>query len=340
MALQGSSPYLQGTGISLFQTPKNVLTLQPTSPKGIDMNMSGGRVVPWYTANRPKGNTGEPTPDGSGNTGFASSTPSVNQDTVNQLTQSVDLVQSALDRLAPQLSIARNNIGKSFEQQNNELISGKAAAQNQYNTSTNQNAQNRRTNYNVINDQASNGLRGLLRSLGAFGAVGSDLGVAGNAVTNEANLQRSGANQTFAQNQQNLDTNWGTYLNDFGNEQRKLNDWKTQQLNDAEAQSLSTKQDLLSRLADYNGKLSAARGGSYTDSAQPFLDQATSLGAKIDALGKLNPTYTGKTPVYTAAALDSYNANPASINFQQAQSPSGIPLLSLLLSRDKVKQAQ
>lgn len=262
-----------------------------------------------------------------------------NADVVNRFDQSIALINDALDRLPNQLAIAQGNINRNYNTQSNELDSGKAAAQQQYSTSTNQNAQNYRTNKNAIADQASGALRGLMRLLGAYGAVGSDLGVAGNAVTNEANIQRAGAGQTYSQNQQGLDTNWNTYQNDWTNEKRKLNDWRTEQLDSAQAQNLTTKQDLLTRLADFKGQRAAAQGGSYAGSAQEYLDQAQALGSRIDALGRINPTYTGKTVTYDAPTLDSYAlANAPQATIQQTQGATS-PLLALLLGRDKTRQA-
>ena len=230
-----------------------------------------------------------------------------NAGAISLLNQSGNTVQNALNRLPGQLDIALGNIGTQYNQRNNELQSGFDQSQNQYNQSTTQNSQNLRSNKNTINDQASSGLRGLQRLLGARGAVGSDMGLAGQAVSDVVSAQNAGAGQTFAQNQQNLDQNWGNYGNQFENERRELGDWRSQQESSARAQSATTRQDLLSKLADIQGQIGAARGGSYASSAQPYLDQANALSGQIDALGRLNPTYTGSTPTYEAAPLSSYS---------------------------------
>lgn len=264
-----------------------------------------------------------------------------NASVLSQLAQSGNTIQSALDRLPAQLQIALGNIGTQYNQRNNELQSGFDQSQNQYNQSTTQNSQNLRSNKNTINDQASSGLRGLQRLLGARGAVGSDMGLAGQAVSDVASAQNAGAGQTFAQNQQNLDQNWGNYGNQFENERRKLGDWRSQQESSARAQSATTRQDLLSKLADIQGQIGAARGGSYASSAQPYLDQANALSGQIDALGRLNPTYTGSTPTYEAAPLSSYSTGNGATIASNAAGGGGLntPWLNTLLGNDKKKTA-
>lgn len=271
--------------------------------------------------------------NGAGSTNYAQ----LNAGTIAQLGQSGNVIQSALDRLPNQLNIAHANIGTQFGQKDNELNTGLATNQNSYDTSTTQNGQSFRSNKNTINDQASNGLRGLQRLLGSYGAVGSDMGLAGRAVSDQASQQNAGAGQNFAQNQSGLDTNWGNYKNQFDNEKKKLVDWRTQQDAGAESQSLTTRQDLLSKLADIRGQESAARGGAYAGSAQPYLDQANALSGQIDNLGRLNPTYTGNTPQYTAAPLSSYDTgNGAQIATQGAQGGGmNTPWLNMLLGKDK-----
>src|SRR5690606_21204872 len=128
-------------------------------------------------------------------------------------------------------------------------------------------------------DQQSQGLRGLLRTLGMYGAVGSDATLASEAVANEATRQRSGAGSVFSQNQRGLDTNWGNFQNEDKDRRREAQDWRKKQLQAAEQQSATTKQDLLSRLAELRGQRAATVGGSYKGAAQPYLDRANALSS-------------------------------------------------------------
>lgn len=275
--------------------------------------------------------------NGSGGVGAGGS---ANLQALAQLGQSAGIIQNSLDRLPGQLDIARGNINRQYETGINELNSNRAASENNFNQSTIQNQQGFRTNKNTINDQASQGLRGLSRILGSFGAVGSDMGLAGQAVAGVASAQNAGAGQNYSQNQQALDTNWGNYKNQWENEKRKRDDWKSQQMNEVEARSNSTRQDLLSRLASIRGEEAAARGGSFAGAAQPFIDQANQLGGRIDELGRINPTYTGNTPVYNAPSLGSYSAGNGAVTALQERVQGGMntPYLNALLGRDRERK--
>lgn len=264
----------------------------------------------------------------------------INADTIAQLGQSESTINNALGRLGNQLNIAKSNIGSQYGQRSGELDTSFNQNQNSYNSSTTQNKQNLRSNKNVINDQASSGLRGLQRLLGSYGAVGSDMGLAGQAVAEQASAQNAGAGQAYAQNQRSLDTNWGNFNNQLESERKKLNEWRGQQEQQVEQQSATSRQDLLTKLSDIRGQMAAARGGSYAAGAQPYLDQANSLSGRIDELGRFNPTYSGVTPVYEAPTLGSYDTRNGATIGAQAQGRGGLntPYLNILLGREKDKQ--
>lgn len=260
---------------------------------------------------------------------------------LGQFNQGINTVQSALDRSGTQLGVAQSNINNQFNTNQNQLDSSKAQAQQSYDQSGVQNQQALRTNKNTIADQASQGLRGLLRTLGMYGAGGSSEALynAPQAVATQASAQRAGAGQTFAQNQQGLDTNWNNFVNQDTSSRQKLSDWKTQQLNGAQAQSDTAKQNLLQQLAQLQGQKAAYTGGSYTGAAQPYLDQANQLSGTIDQLGAFNPTYNGVTPTYTAPTLDSYIAqqNTGVTTGQGAAQDNVSPYLTALLGQNKQK---
>lgn len=117
----------------------------------------------------------------------------VNANAIAQLQQSANTVQNSLNRLDGQLGIALGNIDTQKRIQDEEAQSQYNGTQAQYDTSTTQNGQNYRTNRNTITDQASGGLKGLARLLGSYGAVGSDMGLAGQAVSDVASQQNAGA---------------------------------------------------------------------------------------------------------------------------------------------------
>lgn len=269
--------------------------------------------------------------------------PRYDPNTLAQFDQSEGVINNSLGRLDNQLNIARGNVTGQYDNQVRDLDTQKANAQSGYNTSSTQNSQNLRSNKNTITDQSSNGLRGLMRMLGAYGALGSsDSRVAGRAVADQASQQRAGAGQTFAQNQSDLDTNWGNYQTQFNANRTGLDNWKQNNLQQIEAESLTQRQGLLSKLADIKGQRAALIGGSYTGSAQPYLDQANSLNGQIDNLGRSVQAYAGTAPKYEAKPLSTYETGSGTAgviaNTNEGASMMNTPYLSLLLGRDKKQQ--
>ena len=291
---------------------------------------TGGQVLgAQYDPNQYYANSGT----GGGYTGgyAAPARPAYDQATVDQFDSGIGSLESGLARLPGQLDIARANIGDQFNQTQNRLQSAFDGAKKSYTSDSTSNMQSLRTNKNNIMDQASGGLRGLLRTLGMYGAVGSDRQLAGDAVADQATQQRSGAGTTFSQNQRQLDTNWGTFQNEDKNRRKELNDWRTQQEQQAEAQSNTTKQDLLTRLAELRGQRAATIGGSYKGAAQPYIDQANALSGRIDELARFRPTFDGKTPTYNAPTLSSYQLGQAPRMSIGQTAGAGTPAINAIL---------
>jgi len=326
-------------GFSLGAIAQGIGDLFGGAPQKVSSKELEQYYGPSKPANKP-GNTSQSTGSSTPSLSYASSSaPSYDPNVLSQYQTAINTTQSALDRLPNQLAIAKGNIGSQYNTNLNELNSSKKQAQGSYDTSTLQNRQNYRGDKNQIADAASSGLRGLLRTLGAYGAGGSSdaLYVAPQAVAQQASAERAGAGQNYAQNAQSLDTNWNNFLEQDKNSREKLNDWRTQQINSATAQSDTTKQSLLSKLADLMGQKAAYQGGSYQGAAQPLIDQANDLSGTIDNLARINPSYNGTTPVYDAPTLGSYEVNPnTQTQFANAAEQTSTPYLSLLLGgRDR-----
>lgn len=327
---------------NVASTAKNVASVVPSFGMQNGQTVAGpkqSQPEPSFDPNQMGGltdrNYNNVNPGGNANTGQSSGGGDalrVQQEAARQqalrVSQAQGILQGQLGRLPGQLDIARGNINDQFNVRGNELQSGFNAAQNTYNTQSTQNRQNLVTDRNNINDIASQGLRGLMRMLGAFGAGGSsDRFNAGDAVTTQANSQLSGAGQTFSGNQSGLDTNWGNFKTQDEQERAKLNDWKTQQLNSAEQQSMTNRQDILSRLAGLQ---------SDAGSAQRYIDESSALNSQIDNLGRFSPTYTGNTPVFQAPTLNSYDTGQGQVAVRgdALQGSGSTPFLSLLLGQD------
>lgn len=319
-AIFGTNPYSTGALVQADATKQ---------PRPSVQDVVG--ATPYSEPSTPRQNTGSSMYGG----GAGSSRASVDPNVLAQYDQSINTTNSALGRLPNQLGIAQGNINRRYSTNLNELDSAKNQARSSFDTSVTQNKQNYRTDKNTINDSASAGLRGLLRTLGAYGAGGSSdaLYVAPQAVATQASQERAGAGQNFSQNAQSLDTNWNNFLSEDDNSRRKLNDWKTEQLNSAQAQSDNTRADLLSKLAELSAAKAAYNGGNGASAAQPYIDQANSLLRGVDELARINPTYSGTTPVYSAPSLGSYTVNEGgapTTNVDALQSVTN-PYTSLLL---------
>ena len=216
----------------------------------------------------------------------------------------------------------------------NELKSSWNRAESQFNDQTRQNQQQRRTNINNINDRSAVGLRGLLRSLGSMGAVGSDMQLAGRAVQNQANQQRTGAGQTYAQNQKQIDTTWGQFKNDYADEDKKLNDWKANEDNAARQSSQTTRQNLLTQLAQMKSQKAAAQGANGANAARADLGRANALSSEIDNLGRQQSTYSGNKVQYNAKDLDSYKVEgDTAVGVSDPQAAGNDPTLNIYNTR-------
>lgn len=248
--------------------------------------------------------------------------------------QGIGQLEHGLGRIDSQLGVRLGNISGQYNTKKNELRSSWKRAEGQFNDQTRQNQQQRRTNINNINDRSAVGLRGLLRSLGSMGAVGSDMQLAGRAVQNQANQQRAGAGQTYAQNQRQIDTTWGQFKNDYADEDKKLNDWKANEDSAARQASQTTRQNLLTQLAQLRSQKAAAQGANGANAARADLARANALSGEIDSLGRQQNTYTGNKVQYNAKDLDSYKVTgDTSVGVSNPAAPGSDPTLNIYNTR-------
>ena len=167
-----------------------------------------------------------------------------------------------------------------------------------------------------------------------MGAVGSDMQLAGRAVQNQASQERSGAGQTYAQNQKQIDTTWGQFKNDYADEDKKLNDWKANEDSAARQAAQTTRQNLLTQLAQMKSQKAAAQGANGANAARADLGRANALSGEIDNLGRQQSTYSGNKVEYKAKDLDSYKVGgDTSVGVSDPASPGSDPTLSIYNTR-------
>ena len=292
----------------------------------------------WRQANR-GGDPGPNTQNIGGGIGFGGGMGGGNRASAAQLAeydQGIGQLDHGLGRIDNQLGVRLGNINNQYTTKKNELKSSWNRAEGQFNDQTRQNQQQRRTNINNINDRSAVGLRGLLRSLGSMGAVGSDMQLAGRAVQNQANQQRTGAGQTYAQNQKQIDTTWGQFKNDYADEDKKLNDWKANEDNAARQSSQTTRQNLLTQLAQMKSQKAAAQGANGANAARADLGRANALSSEIDNLGRQQNTYSGNKVQYNAKDLDSYKVEgDTAVGVSDPQAAGNDPTLNIYNTRLK-----
>ncbi len=269
----------------------------------------------------------------------SSSSSSYDRNAINYWNGVIGQRENELNGLAGLLGELNKSTDNDYNTKRNELQSAYNRSKADYDTSTIRNQQQLQTNKNTIADRASQGLRGLLRTLGAMGAGGSSAAMynAPELVTAQANQERTGANQTFGENQQKLDTNWGNYQIDHENDKKKLEDWKSGQLRENEQKVLNQRNSILSTLADAY----AQRGSAGAGAGSKIAELTEQMKANQNRLNELNrfhkPQYTGMRATYNAPTLSSYNTGNSSITTEVSDAPQAgmnanvAPTLAMLL---------
>lgn len=255
--------------------------------------------------------------------------------------QQINNINHNLGLMDDQLTNALNGLKGEYDTYRNEQQSAYDSNKNAYDNSTLQNKQNLQMNRNDITNRASSGLRGLLRVLGSMGAGGGSVArfEAPGMVTAQANQEMSNAGRNYAQNQSNLDTNWGNYQNEFENDKKKLEDWYDGQVKAKKQENYEKRQSLLSDLVSAYGNR-AQYGGDYGNNVNDAYNRINSYSDMINNLSKYTPTkYNGMTATYKAPELSSYDTGNMNLITSVANSntSASAPLLATLQGLNKKK---
>lgn len=330
----------------------------PTSTaKGITGVTIGGQYVPLSNSrqiadpNVPASNQsdgayyygrgGSGSGSGSGGSGSSAAEEAIKNNMRNIYDRQIEDIKGNEASLSGQLDNALAGVKNEYNTYKNEQQSAYDANKNTYDTSTLQNKQNLRTNRNEITDRASTGLRGILRVLGAMGAGGGSEAryEIPRMVVDQANAEYGNAGQTYAQNQQNLDTDWGNYKNQFENDKKKLEDWYSGQVKAKKQENYEKGLSLLQDLATAYGNR-AQYGGDYSGNFADTYNRIANYRNMINDLGKFTPTkYTGMTSVYKAPDLASYDTGNTDLTTSVVDSNTSAtsPLLVALQGLNKKK---
>lgn len=287
----------------------------------------------------PNAQSSQPQSPGDYNGYGGGSNSSYDKNAVDHWNSAIDVYENKLNGLNGLLDSLNAKTNSEYDTKNNELQSSYNRSKSEYDQSSRQNSQQLQTNKNAITDRASQGLRGLLRTLGAMGAGGSSSALynAPELVTALANQERAGANQTFGENQQKLDTNWGNFKLDWDNDKKKLEDWKQGQYRQNEQNVLSERNNILGSLMDAYTQ----RGAAGQSAGSKLSELSGQMKANDNRLNELNrfvkPSYDGTRATYTAPSLSSYNTGASSITTEVSDAPENgfsaktSPSLAMLL---------
>ena len=207
-------------------------------------------------------------------------------------------LQSQLGNLDKQQEIGLGNIGNSFNLGANRLDEQNAVAKRNYEQQGQNNQQNYLQTRNGImqNSRATN--NALQRLLGMNGAGFSSAATeqAPYATALQASTDLSGAQRTYGQNQQTLDTNWGDTQRSYKNSMDDLNNQRYQQENSLRSSIAQTRASLLDRLQQADGTT------AYQNQINDLMNQITGLGNQY-----ANPVMRTGDVSFNASPLSQYS---------------------------------
>lgn len=197
-----------------------------------------------------------------------------------------------------------------------------AAGEKQYGDESTANQQDLQSNKQTALETAQQGRRGLFGTLASLGALsGTGLELANNAVARGANEDLTQASDTYATNQNGLDSSIEAYRKDEAAKEDQAryaaeNDKKIAQSNALKAQQAAYK----NLVADYQDEGNTAQGKFYTDLISKLAPQISAVDVPQIDLG-----YTGGA--YTAPTLQSYlgKANTTTVSGTPATTTGGNP---------------
>lgn len=248
-------------------------------------------------------------------------------------TDEINRTNNALNDLEGSLKNKLDQIEGDYNTYKNEQESTYNQQKNTYDNSSRQNMDNLVSNRNTISGNAARSLRSLQRILGAMGAGGNSEALYDipSIVKSQADKEYSGASKTFSQNQSNLDTDWGNYVNSYENDKKKLEDWHTGQIKTAKQDTEKERINLLNQLSSgYTNR--AQYGGELDDGYNSITDRINQANQNIRDLGTYTtPQYNGITAVFKSPELSSYDTGKMNLTTSVGDNnTSGQSLLTVL----------
>lgn len=292
------------------------------------------------------GNAPTPPPDRYVDPGTsASSIPAYDPALFDQATATAN---AGLGRLDNQQAIGTQNVLDSYTTAYNALLGQKAIADRNYQTTKDQTAKDWQGTKNTIDagvGQKASSLQRLLASHGA-GDTSAAWFNAPQAAAQQGATQRAQAGNTFAKNNQALDTSYGDFGNNYNNSVTGLGHQRDQNINNVKSQVESNRASLLQQLAGIAQQRAQAQGMTPEQIAaatNPYQTQINSILGNVDNLARNygTPVQQGAPLTYQTPTLDSYNYNQAAgakVANPNALTDAVSPYLSLLTGKKQQQQ--
>jgi hypothetical protein len=247
------------------------------------------------TDNTQIGGTGGGTSYGS-SSGGGSSAPAAPAYDPQQVALIDDLIvryQDSINRIGNQRSIGEGNINSSYQAGVTNLQNQRTQAQQGYDTQKTETGQDFANTRAQIGQEAGNQTNAMRRLLGSIGAGRST--AARELTPYAAGLQAStrfgDVQNTFARNQNKLDTSWNSTKRSLDDEEAYLGSQKQEKLNQLYSGLSQTEAELQGQIGDQVFRKKQVMGGNATQAlgdAQPYRNRINQLLGEIDNYGRLS----------------------------------------------------
>lgn len=275
--------------------------------------------------------TGSPAPS-SQSTVTAPSDPNATASTTVDKSNDIAMQNAALGSADDTLNTGLSSIDKALGGIIGQYDTESKANEGNYQAQSDANQNNLQQNKQTALVNANEGRHGLFGTLASLGALNGDgIKLADRAVQNGANEDLAGAANTFATNQNGLDTAIGDFRREDAQRRQEANTAATDAKTNAQNDNAKTKQQLYTNIAnDYAAEGDTADAGKFTDMAKSLFPSISKT-----SLPSTNLAYTGAA--FTPATLASYVAGANNMAVSAAPS-NGAAVPNLVATNLKRKQ--
>lgn len=268
----------------------------------------------------------------------------------------IDMLNRLLGRVGTQSTNAMTNIKKSYDTTKTDYGNEKTRTMNMYDEQGVENSQDKQRGIEDVDQFANRSYSNLMRLLGGAGAGNSSVArtVVPTLVSKAGSTRRAGVFDTYGRNQRDIDSAVTDAENQFSNNERDLNTWKSDRERETENERLNQENDLLGQRKNYeitkgqlsnddyiknliesgqtrSGYLEAKQAGASTQ------DEINRRMGDLDSLfGKYPTTYTPKSVSVKRPELGEYTVDQGQIDSQGSMPAENSYYLPMLKRRKEL----